>query len=198
MNSLEKKKISTIPDDFETDVDMTGRSINVLDDTEPLTETNCSGRSIIRIEDEDDPETETNCSGRSILLIDNDDDPETDVDFTGTSIANVEKELTDHSITASAQTMANHKLHKEDPLASFETEAADFTGICVQHADSSMALADPETETNCSGRSITMIENEDDPETETNCSGRSITMIEDEDDPETDIDATGRGMGKIS
>ena len=81
-----------------------------------------------------------------------------------------------------------------DPLSSFEMEAADFTGVCMSHADAAMQIDDPETETSSSGRSVIRIEDEYDPETEINSSGRSVIRFEEEYDPETEINSSGRSV----
>ena len=83
--------------DVVADVDMTGTSVNLIDaDVDPITESNCSGRSILLVEEDgdDDPETETNCSGRSILLVEEggDDDPETETNCSGRSILFIDDE----------------------------------------------------------------------------------------------------------
>ena len=169
------------PDDSVKEVDMTGISVTAIDDdTDPVTEINSSGRSIIRIEDEYDPETESNCSGRSVLLVEN--EPDIDAD----------------AVKKAPPVLTDDKAVPNDPLSAFETEAADFTGICMSHVDAAMQLADPETEINSSGRSIIRIEDEYDPETESNCSGRSVLLVEEADDPVTDVDATGCGIGRLS
>ncbi len=145
------------------DIEMTGVSVIAIDDdTDPLTEINSSGRSVIRIEDEYDPETESNCSGRSVLLVEN--EPDTNADTQKTE----------------PPTLVDGKKVADDPLSAFEKEAADFTGICMNHADASMQVDDPETEINSSGRSVIRIEDEYDPETESNCSGRSVLLADGE------------------
>ncbi|MGN0918107.1 MAG: hypothetical protein ACI4NO_03065 [Oxalobacter sp.] len=189
------------PDDSVKEVDMTGISVTAIDDdTDPVTEINSSGCSITRIEDEYDPETEINSSGRSIIRIEDEYDPETESNCSGRSVLLVENEpdVDADAVKKAPPVLTDDKAASNDPLSAFETEAADFTGICMSHADAAMQLADPETEINSSGRSIIRIEDEYDPETESNCSGRSVLLVDDEGDPTTDVDATGCGIGRIS
>ena len=152
----------------------------VFDDSDPTTETVSSGRSITRLEDEYDPETEINPSGRSILRLEEEYDPETETSSSGRSVTKIENEPDTDTVPVATGVppLVDTKTQDLDPLSSFEKEAPDFTGVCVSITDASMAIDDPETEINPSGRSILRLEEEDDPETEINPSGRSVLLAE--------------------